>query len=140
MMLTSKTKLSDILNKETLKVYHASAQRVLKIDSSKGLHVGSLDQARDRADFYVNDECLYSDYHIHELTIRLPGRDNIHRVIDKGYRANIAEENSFAQKSDILVYRNVAEGKVKEQNLSLIILNVDTIESCNYFSVFVRVN
>lgn len=136
MTLTPKTTVKEILSSKRLKVYHASAQRVLEIEESKGLHVGSLEQALERADFYVNDEELFTEYYIHEVEIIVPSVDKIHVCIDKGERADLFEETLHKQRYNLLMYRNVAEGDVKENNLSCVVLDKTYINSCKYLRLY----
>jgi hypothetical protein len=113
---------------ETLKLYRASAKPSMTFRS--GMHCGTLQQALIRADYMVNDEEKYEEYYLYEIVYKMgsvypelvpdDGTDHtedVHHYIEKGY--------------DTLVYKNTGEGDIKNNNLSIIILNHSNIRDSN---------
>ena len=132
MILEQNTTLEQIKNTDTLKVYHSCSTENLaerfKASPNKNIHAGTLYQALDRADYKINDEELYDTAYIHEITINLNGLYP-KLVKDDGENANSDMENRYKIYWNVLVYKNVGEGRIKDQNLSVIILNKKNILS-----------
>jgi hypothetical protein len=138
--LTSKTDFETVLTLSKIKVYRSSAN-MNKQSYRVGSHVGTKQQALIRADYMVNDEGTYYRYYLYELNIdlgkiwpMLEPDDGINH--DDGYFSEIAE------KFDTVIYKNTGEGDIKNNNLSIVILNPKNITSskmvkqlnCNYLS------
>lgn len=133
MILDNNTKFEDLKNLDTINVFHScSTDNLIKRfedNPDKNIHAGTLYQAIDRADYKINDEELYHTAYIYEITVSLNGLKE-ELVIDDGERANSDFEDTFKKDYNILAYKNVGEGNVKYENLSLIILN-----KCNILSI-----
>lgn len=130
MILERNTRFEDIKRRDIIKVYHSCS--VLDIEKrfreypDINIHVGSLYQALDRADYKLNDQDLYDVAYIHELEISLNGLFD-HLIEDDGGSANSEEENKYKDRYNLLAYKNIAEGNRRDENLSLIILNKKNI-------------
>ena len=122
--LSPNSKLQDILNTHYLKVYRSSA-RPNKSDYTSGSHAGTRQQALIRADYMINDEGKYDKYYLYELTIRI---DKVYPKLlpddgtDHGYDY-VKDLGDY----DIAFYKNTGEGDIRNENLSIIIINPDSV-------------
>lgn len=122
--LSPNSKLQDVMNTPYLKVYRSSA-RPEKNDYQSGSHAGTWQQAMIRADYMINDEEKFEKYYIYELIVSV---DNVYPKLlpddgsDHGY--------GFVKdlgKYDIAFYKNTGEGDIRNENLSIIIINPDIV-------------
>jgi hypothetical protein len=122
--LTANTKFKDIEGVEYLKVFRSSA-RGDKRDYVSGSHCGTRQQALIRADYMINDEGKYDTYYLYELIIRtgdvypklLPDDGSDHGY---GYVKDLGDY-------DVAFYKNTGEGDIRNENLSVIIINPDVV-------------
>lgn len=137
MILEQNTSFDDIKKSDKLIVYHSCSVRDLRDrfskNKDKNIHAGTLLQAMHRADFKINDECLYDKAYIHEIHLNLEGLCP-KLTKDDGCNSNVLLEDSFKSKWNILCYKNVSEGYIRENNLSVIILNKDNITDILFHS------
>jgi len=130
--LTPHTKFSDVKGMEYLKVYRSSA-RPNKHNYAGGSHAGTLQQALIRADYMINDEEKYDEYYLYELIIRL-GRVYPSLLKDDGSNHGY-DYVSDMKDYDTAFYKNTGEGDIRNENLSVIIINPDSIISSKMSSV-----
>lgn len=122
--LSPNSKLKDIINLPYLKVYRSSA-RPNKNDYTSGSHAGTWQQAMIRADYMINDEEKYEKYYLYELIVRI---ENVYPKLlpddgsDHGYDY-VKDLGNY----DIAFYKNTGEGDIKNENLSIIIINPDIV-------------
>ena len=139
MILEQNTFFNEIKNSSRLTVYHSCSvpnlNKRFKNNPDKNIHAGTLYQAICRADYKVNDEELYDEICIHEIDISLEGLYP-KMVIDDGENANSIKEDKFKPKWNLLVYKNVGEGDIRDNNLSVIILNKSNILSVKLYGFF----
>jgi hypothetical protein len=133
--LTPHTKFSDAKGMEYLKVYRSSA-RPNKHDYTEGSHAGTLQQALIRADYMINDEEKYDEYYLYELIIRL-GRIYPSLLKDDGSNHGY-DYISDMKDYDTAFYKNTGEGDIRNENLSIIIINPDSITSSKMSSVLTK--
>jgi len=122
--LTPHTKFSDVKGMEYLKVYRSSA-RPNKHNYTEGSHAGTLQQALIRADYMINDEEKYDEYYLYELIIRL-GRVYPSLLKDDGSNHGY-DFISDMKDYDTAFYKNTGEGGIINENLSIIIINPDSV-------------
>lgn len=122
--LTPNTKLKDIINLSYIKVFRSSA-RPNKNDYTSGSHAGTWQQAMIRADYMINDEEKYEKYYLYELILRL---GNIYPKLlpDDGSDHGYDYVNDLGN-YDIAFYKNTGEGDIRNENLSVIIINPDIV-------------
>jgi len=130
--LTPHTKFLDVKGMEYLKVYRSSA-RPNKHNYTEGSHAGTLQQALIRADYMINDEEKYDEYYLYELIIRL-GRVYPSLLKDDGSDHGY-DYVSDMKDYDTAFYKNTGEGDIRNENLSVIIINPDSIISSKMSSV-----
>lgn len=123
-ILTEYTTFKDILNLQRITCYHSTALDNLSLKTIKDtpMHIGSKLQADFRADFYMCDNEDYDVFYLYKIIVVLK---NVYPelVIDDGYNANLDLELQYKNKGyNFIVYKNVGEGNVKHQNLSLVAL------------------
>lgn len=122
--LSPNTTLQDIMNTHYLKVYRSSA-RPEKNDYQSGSHAGTWQQAMIRADYMINDEGKFDKYYLYELIIRI---ENVYPELlpddgtDHGY-----DYSKKLGNYDIAFYKNTGEGDIRNENLSVIINNPDSV-------------
>ena len=121
------TKFSDLQNINTLKVYRSSA-RENKVGYESGSHAGTKQQALIRADYMVNDEEKYEKYFLYELVIDL-GRVYPKLLPDDGTDHGYDYTLDLIDQYDIAFYKNTGEGDIRNENLSIIIINPESIKS-----------
>lgn len=118
--LAPNTSLRDVEGIEYIKVFRSSA-RPSKADYASGSHCGTKQQALIRADYMINDEGRYNEYYLYELVIKL---GNIYPELlpddgsDHGY-----DFTKDMQGYDVAFYKNTGEGDIRNENLSMIIIN-----------------
>jgi hypothetical protein len=118
------SKLEDIIKHPYLKVFRSSA-RPNKNDYVSGSHAGTKQQALIRADYMINDEGRYDTYYLYELIIRI---ENVYPELlpddgtDHGY-GFVKDLNNY----DVAFYKNTGEGDIRNENLSIIIINPDSV-------------
>lgn len=118
--LAPNTSFSDIKGVEFIKVFRSSA-RPAKADYTSGSHCGTRQQALIRADYMINDEGKYDTYYLYELIIRtgdvypklLPDDGSDHGY---DYVEGLGDY-------DVAFYKNTGEGDIRNENLSVIIIN-----------------
>jgi hypothetical protein len=125
--LLPNTKLNDLLNLETIKVYRSSA-KPNKVGYESGSHAGTKQQALIRADYMVNDEEKYQKYFLYELLIDL-GKVYPKLLPDDGSDHGYDYTLDLINKYDTAFYKNTAEGDIRNENLSIIIINPKMIKS-----------
>jgi hypothetical protein len=130
--LTPHTKFSNVESMKYLKVYRSSA-RPNKHNYTEGSHAGTLQQALIRADYMINDEEKYDEYYLYELIIRL-GRVYPSLLKDDGSDHGY-DYISDMKDYDTAFYKNTGEGDIRNENLSIIIINPDSIISSKMSSV-----
>lgn len=122
--LEPNSKLKDIIKHPYLRVYRSSA-RPEKNDYISGSHAGTKQQALIRADYMINDEGRYDTYYLYKLIIRV---ENVYPELlpddgtDHGYEF-VKDLNKY----DIAFYKNTGEGDIRNENLSVIIINPDSV-------------
>jgi len=122
--LKPNSKLKDIIKHPYLKVFRSSA-RPNKNDYVSGSHAGTKQQALIRADYMINDEGRYDTYYLYELIIRI---ENVYPELlpddgtDHGY-GFVKDLNNY----DVAFYKNTGEGDIRNENLSIIIINPDSV-------------
>jgi len=121
------TKFQDLLNLETIKVYRSSA-KPNKVGYESGSHAGTKQQALIRADYMVNDEEKYEKYFLYELLIDL-GRVYPKLLPDDGSDHGYDYTLNLLDKYDTAFYKNTGEGDIRNENLSIIIINPKSIKS-----------
>lgn len=120
------TTLNDVGDYEYLKVYRSSA-RPEKKNYESGSHCGTRQQALIRADYMINDEGKYDTYYLYELII---GNGKIYPSLlpddgsDHGY-GYVKDLGDY----DLAFYKNTGEGDIRNENLSIIIINPKVIVS-----------
>lgn len=125
--LTPDTDFPTLQTQETIKVYRSSS-RPDKTTYESGSHVGTLQQALIRADYFLNDEESHDKYYLYELEIRL-GRIYPKLESDSGENHGNSYYQNLAKDYDTVVYKNTGEGDIKRENLSLIVLNPNNVIS-----------
>lgn len=122
--LAPNTKLKDIINLSYIKVFRSSA-RPNKNDYTSGSHAGTWQQAMIRADYMINDEEKYEKYYLYELILRL---GNIYPKLlpDDGSDHGYDYVNDLGN-YDIAFYKNTGEGDIRNENLSVIIINPNIV-------------
>lgn len=137
MILQQNTTFENIKESDTLIVYHSCSTKKLKErfknNPDKNIHAGTLVQALHRADYKINDEGLYKKSYVHEIHLKL-SQVYPKLVKDDGKNSDSSMEDSYKSKWNILVYKNVGEGYIEDQNLSVIILNKDNIKKIKLHS------
>lgn len=126
--LSPHTTFSDAAKLEYIKVYRSSA-RASKADYDSGSHCGTRQQALIRADYMINDEGKYDTYYLYELIIKtgavypklLPDDGSDHGY---GYVKDLGDY-------DVAFYKNTGEGDIKNENLSIIIINPAAVIKSN---------
>lgn len=136
--LNETTTKTELLNSNKIKVYHSCSFKGdffsrIKNKPEKNIHAGSLFQAIWRADFKVNDNQDYNISYVYELILE-PTKIYPDLILDEGYNVDQSEEDKYKKNWDILIYKNTGEGYIKDENLSIIILNKDIIKSVNIHS------
>lgn len=122
--LEPNTKLGDIINRPYITVFRSSA-RPNKNDYVSGSHAGTKQQALIRADYMINDEGRYDTYYLYKLILRI---DKVYPELlpddgtDHGYDY-VKELKDY----DIAFYKNTGEGDIRNENLSVIIINPDSV-------------
>ena len=137
MILEQNTTLEDIKSSDKLIVYHSCSTKDLNSrfinNPNKNIHAGTLLQAVYRADYKINDEGLYTTSYIHQIHLNI--NDLYPNLVkDDGGNSNSFMEDTYKSNWNLLVYKNVAEGHIENQNLSVIILNKSIIEKVEYHS------
>lgn len=122
--LTPTTKLKDIVGMEYIKVFRSSA-RASKNDYQSGSHCGTLQQALIRADFMINDEGKYEKYYLYELVLRM-GSVFPKLLPDDGSDHGYGFVKGL-DRYDLAFYKNTGEGDIRNENLSVIIINPDIV-------------
>jgi hypothetical protein len=125
--LLPNTKFQETLNIDTLKVYRSSAKPNKQAYES-GSHAGTKQQALIRADYMVNDEEKYQKYFLYELIIDL-GRIYPKLLPDDGSDHGYDYTLDLIDKYDTAFYKNTGEGDIRNENLSIIIINPRSIKS-----------
>lgn len=134
--LLPNTKFSDLKKQEKIKVYRSSA-RPNKTTYESGSHVGTLQQALIRADYFLNDEESHDQYYLYELEIRL-GRVYPQLELDSGENHGNSYYADLSKEYDTIIYKNSGEGDIQNENLSLIILNPRNITSSKLMKVLTK--
>ena len=118
------TAFEDLENCEYLKVYRSSA-RPNKNDYVSGSHAGTKQQALIRADYMINDEGKYDQYYLYELLVKV---GNIYPSLlpDDGSDHGYDYVKDLGQ-YDLAFYKNTGEGDIRNNNLSIIIINPDIV-------------
>jgi hypothetical protein len=136
-ILEQTTTFDTIKEADTLIVYHSCSTNKLKErfnnNPDKNIHAGTLLQALCRADYKINDEELYKKAYVYEIKIELDGVCP-DLVKDDGKDSDSSMEDTYKSNWNILVYKNVGEGRVEDENLSVIILNKKVIKSVKLHS------
>ena len=122
--LTPTTKLKDISDMEYIKVFRSSA-RPSKNDYQSGSHCGTEQQALIRADFMINDEGKYEKYYLYELVLRM-GSVYPSLLPDNGFDHGYGFVKGLDQ-YDLAFYKNTGEGDIRNENLSVIIINPNIV-------------
>jgi hypothetical protein len=125
--LTPMIIFSQIKNWKKVKAYRSSA-RPNKTSYESGTHVGTLQQALIRADYFLNDEETHKEYYLYELEIGL-GKVYPQLETDSGESHGNDYYKNIAQEYDTVIYKNTGEGNINDPNLSLVILNPSNIIS-----------
>jgi len=138
LVLDRHTSFREVLNSNTITVYHScsfNGDFFKRISSrpDKNIHAGSLFQAVWRADYKVNDEEAYPISYIYELVLQ-PERIYNQLIHDSGENVDQADEDSYKENYDLLVYHNTGEGHANESNLSVIILDHRIIKSVRLYA------
>jgi hypothetical protein len=138
LILNEHTQISEILNNKKIIVYHSCSFKGnlfsrLAIKPNKNIHTGSLFQTLWRADYKVNDNEDYLVSYVYEIIIET-NKIYPNLIKDEGYNVNQSEEDKYKKDWDILIYKNTGEGFVKDENLSIIILNKNIIKSAKLHS------
>lgn len=122
--LNQYTKFDEVLPLNTLRVYRSDSTPN-KNKYYSGAHAGTKQQALIRADYMVNDEERYEQYYLYELTLSF---NNIYPelVSDDGSNHSSNYVDEFKD-YDILFYKNTGEGDIRNENLSVIIVNPDIV-------------
>lgn len=137
MILEQNTPFDKIKELDTLIVYHSCSTKKLKErfkdNPDKNIHAGTLIQALFRADYKINDAGLYKKCYVHEIHLKL---NNLYPnlVKDDGKNSNTSMEDTYKSNWDILVYKNMGEGYIDDENLSVIILNKNSIKKIKFHS------
>lgn len=132
-VLTPDMDFATLQSQQKIKVYRSSA-RPNKTTYESGSHVGTLQQALIRADYFLNDEESHDKYYLYELEIRL-GRIYPKLESDSGENHGNSYYADLKKDYDTIVYKNTGEGDIKNENLSLIILNPNNIVSSKVIKV-----
>lgn len=133
--LLPNTKFEEVLNLENLKVYRSSAKPD-KTTYESGSHAGTKQQALIRADYMINDEEKYDEYYLYELLVNL---GNVYPKLlpddgsDHGY-GFVKDLKNY----DTAFYKNTGEGDIKNENLSIIIINPKSIVSSEMTGVITK--
>ena len=122
--LSPTTKLKDITGMEYIKVFRSSA-RPSKNDYQTGSHCGTLQQALIRADYMINDEGKYKKYYLYELVLRM-GSVFPKLLPDDGSDHGYGFVKGLDQ-YDLAFYKNTGEGDIRNENLSVIIINPEIV-------------
>jgi hypothetical protein len=125
--LTPKITFSQIKNWKNVKAYRSSA-RADKPSYVSGTHVGTLQQALIRADYFLNDEETHKEYYLYELEIAL-GKVYPQLESDNGENHGNDYYKNIFKEYDTVIYKNTGEGNINDPNLSLVILNPSNIIS-----------
>jgi len=125
--LLPNTKFEQLLNLDSLKVFRSSAKSD-KQNYESGSHAGTKQQALIRADYMINDEERYNEYFLYELIVDL-GRVYPTLLQDDGSDHGYDYTLDLTGKYDTAFYKNTGEGSIKNENLSIIIVNPDSIKS-----------
>ena len=138
LVLDRHTSFREVLDSNTITVYHScsfNGDFFKRISSrpDKNIHAGSLFQAVWRADYKVNDEESYPISYIYELVLQ-PERIYNQLIHDSGENVDQADEDSYKENYDLLVYHNTGEGHKNESNLSVIILDHGIIKSVRLYA------
>jgi hypothetical protein len=129
------TSFEDVQNMDSLKVYRSSA-RSFENDYTSGSHAGTKQQALIRADYMVNDEEKYEQYYLYELIVQL---GNVYPSLltddgsDHGY-----DYVSDMKNYDTAFYKNTGEGNIRNENLSIIIINPAMVIKSQMVSVLTK--
>lgn len=126
--LTPNTTLPDATKVEYLRVYRSSA-RSNKTDYESGSHCGTRQQALIRADYMINDEGKYDTYYLYEMIVKL-GRIYPELLPDDGSDHGYGYVKGL-EEYDVAFYKNTGEGDIKNENLSLIIINPSMVVKSN---------
>lgn len=115
---------------DKIKVYRASARKN-KTTYNPGDHAGTEQQALIRADYMVNDEERYDQYYLYELEIKL---SRIYPVLESENGQDHGNDHykHLVKDYDLVIYKNMGEGNIKNPNLSIIILNPRIIISSKF--------
>jgi hypothetical protein len=125
-ILTADTDFIQLIDSDVVTAYHSSGYK--NLTPYPNMHCGDLKQALYRADYKMNDECLYNESYIYALDISLKGLSN-ELILDRGFKQDLLFEDSFKKEYNVLCYKNISEGDVYKNNLSLIVLNTNNILS-----------
>ena len=118
--LTADSKFKDVVNFENLKVFRSSA-RGDKRNYVSGSHCGTRQQALIRADYMINDEGKYDTYYLYELIIKI-GSVYPELLPDDGSDHGYDYVKDLGE-YDVAFYKNTGEGDIRNENLSVIIIN-----------------
>ena len=124
--LSPNTKFEDVKKAKSLKVFRSSA-RPNKNDYVAGSHAGTKQQALIRADYMINDEGKYDIYYLYELIVDL-GRIYPTLLQDDGSDHGYDYVKDLGN-YDIAFYKNTGEGDIRNENLSIIIINPKIVKS-----------
>lgn len=124
--LSPDTKFEDVQNYRIVKVYRSSA-RPNKNDYVSGSHAGTKQQALIRADYMINDEGKYDLYYLYELIVDL-GKIYPTLLQDDGSDHGYDYVKDFGG-YDMAFYKNTGEGDIRNENLSIIIINPSIVKS-----------
>jgi hypothetical protein len=125
--LSENSKFDELKNKNIIKVYRSSAERD-KFKYNTGIHAGSKKQALIRADLKVNDDEECDKSYLYEIIYKL-GKVYPSLIDDDGSNHDIDFSTYIEMGYDSLIYKNTGEGNIKDENLSIIILNLENILS-----------
>jgi len=121
------TTFTEVLNLKHILVYRSSA-RPDKSGYESGSHAGTKQQALIRADYMLNDDEQYEKYYLYELVIDT-GKVYPTLLGDNGQDHGYDYSLDLSGKYDTAFYKNTGEGDVRNENLSIIIVNPKSVIS-----------
>lgn len=125
--LLPSTTFNDVLNLKHILVYRSSA-RPDKSGYESGSHAGTKQQALIRADYMLNDDEQYEKYYLYELVVDI-GKVYPTLLEDNGQDHGYDYSLDLSSKCDTAFYKNTGEGDIRNENLSIIIVNPKSVIS-----------